>query len=334
MRKIVLSLLVCSVALFSLPIVPLAQTRDLHRSVAGKDLDVSVFLRDMSTSELTEVDDLYSSEIKKMTAVLGKDSKKSPILIDQTGNDREFIIQAAASRIASQSREKKIYAIDWTTLFSNSTSEAEVNSAVGAILSLAEASKGNAVLYIEDVSAFSKDRPLLGKSIASQLYDAIAQGKIQIVAGTNVENFVDQIASDSRLKNRFSRIDIEDEDPFVGDKLAPDLRALVAGADLNKKVKVILQSDDINNAALRRILAGNKIQVESRATGLDMLVLEIPVRLAEEIASVRGVHHLSLDRELKTLGHIEKTTGASIARTIAQGLNISLLGTGVLNTST
>src|SRR6185369_1910901 len=142
--------------------------------------------------------------------------------------------------------------------------------------------------------------------------------------------FVDQIAADPKLKARFTRVDVEDEDPFVGDKLSPDLRSLVATADANKKVRVILQSDDINNTALRRVLAANNVQIESRAEDLDMLVVNVLPRVAAEIASVAGVKHLSLDRELNNLGHIEKTTGASIARTINQGLNISLLGTGIL----
>jgi subtilisin family serine protease len=108
---------------------------------------------------------------------------------------------------------------------------------------------------------------------------------------------------------------------------------LIASADPNRNVKVILQTDDIENPELVRILSRNNIQIESRAENFEMLVVSMPPRVAEEIAAVRGVNHISLDRELKTLGHIEKTTGASIARTIHQGLNLSLLGTGILNTS-
>lgn len=334
MRKILHNALVCSLVLFSMPIAPLAQVRHSRIVPEVETNRAASYLRDLAMSDIAEAEDLYSTETKKIAAVLGKDSKKSPILIDQTGNDRELIIRAAASRISSLSPGRRILAIEWTTLFSDSKSETEVDKAVAAILSQAEASRGKDVLYLEDVSIFSKDRPLLGSSIAAKFYDAIAAGRIQVLAGTNIENFTDQIASDIRLKNRFSRVDIEEDDPFVGDKLAPDLRALVASGDAKGNVKVILQSDDINNPELRRVLARNNVQIESRVENLEMLVLDLPVRVAEEVASIRGVNHLSLDRELKTLGHIEKTTGSANARTVHQGLNLGLLGMGILNTST
>src|SRR5262249_44760941 len=46
-----------------------------------------------------------------------------------------------------------------------------------------------------------------------------------------------------------------------------------------------------------------------------------------------GTNHLSLDRKTIVLGHIETTTGASLVRTIQQGLDVGLLGTTVVNTS-
>ncbi|MBA3354023.1 MAG: S8 family serine peptidase, partial [Blastocatellia bacterium] len=335
MSKKLLNLIASGFAVISLAITSLGQTLDLTPAMPrpSSKIEAANVLRNMSSLLQAETADLYSTEVKKIASVLAKPSQKNPILIDQTGNDRELIVQAAASRLASQPPVKNIYTIDWTSIFSTATSDADVEGTVAAIISHASSSKGKVVLYLDDVSAFSKDRPLLGKRIATQIYNAIADGKIQVITGTNAENFDSQIASDASLKKRFTRIDIDEDDPFVGDKLSPDLRALVADAADDKIIKVILQADDINNVGLRRVLDANNIRIDARADGLEMLVLDLPVRIAEAVSQARGVKHLSLDRELKTLGHIEKTTGASIARTIHQGLNVSLLGTGVLNTS-
>ena len=125
----------------------------------------------------------------------------------------------------------------------------------------------------------------------------------------------------------------EPDDLFIGDKISPDLRELIAGADPNQRVKVILQADDINDPALRSVLKRNNVRVQNSDQGLDMLVLELPVRVAEAIADARGAKHLSLDRPLSMLGHIETTTGTAQIRTITQGLNVALLGTTVLNTN-
>ena len=63
------------------------------------------------------------------------------------------------------------------------------------------------------------------------------------------------------------------------------------------------------------------------------MVVDLPLKAAEEVAAARGTKHLSLDRKIDLLGRIETTTGLSLVRTIQQGLNVSLLGIGVANTS-
>src|SRR6185369_7591656 len=99
-------------------------------------------------------------------------------------------------------------------------------------------------------------------------------------------------------------------------------------------VKVILQAEDINSRALRQALAANGVTIDSSAANLNMMVLDLPVKVAESVASAQGAKHLSLDRKMAVLGHIETTTGASLVRTIQQGLNVGLLGTTVINSST
>ena len=103
---------------------------------------------------------------------------------------------------------------------------------------------------------------------------------MQIVSTSTTESFNHNIASDKQLKNRFQKIQFledADEDGFVGDKLSPDLREMVASGDLTRKVKVILQSDDIESPALLEILKRNNVVIESRAENLNMLVVELPV---------------------------------------------------------
>src|SRR4029077_8685708 len=115
--------------------------------------------------------------------------------------------------------------------------------------------------------------------------------------------FFEQIVSDGQLKTRFRRVDIENSDPFVGDKLSPDLRSLVNDGDLSRKTKVILQSDDIQNPEIIKLLAKYNVRVESRAENLNMMVLELPIGALESLAALRGAKHISMDRQLNTLGH-------------------------------
>src|SRR5690348_7207864 len=101
MRKLLLTLIVISITLFSMPIVQIAQVRDVSRNAARSGTDVAAFLRDMSTATGIEDEDLYSVEIKKIATVLASPGHRSAMLIDQTGNDRELIANTAAARITA-----------------------------------------------------------------------------------------------------------------------------------------------------------------------------------------------------------------------------------------
>jgi hypothetical protein len=130
MRKVLLSSLVLSIVTFSMPIVPIAQQigRPVSYSAAGP-LRGSSFLHDLSEPTAGENSDLYSTEAKKIAAVLAKETKKSPIVIDQTGNDRELIMSAAAAKISSVAPGRRVLSVDWTTLFETSKSEKDVETA-------------------------------------------------------------------------------------------------------------------------------------------------------------------------------------------------------------
>jgi len=108
---------------------------------------------------------------------------------------------------------------------------------------------------------------------------------------------------------------------------SPDLLELMASGDPNLKVTVILQSDDIKNAQLLALLAKNGVTIEAEAENLNMLVVELPLKVAEAVASMRGANHLSLDKEVRTLGHVDTTTGVLAAK--AQPGNSTLDGRGI-----
>src|SRR5688500_16597224 len=120
MRKKFLCVLIFTALLISMPLAPFAQT-SAPKGTAAQEVDASTFLVDMA-SNAPSLDGAYPSETKKIAAILGRDSRKSPILIDPTGNDRELVVQAAAIYLASRSSEKRIVGIDWNALLSTAAS--------------------------------------------------------------------------------------------------------------------------------------------------------------------------------------------------------------------
>ena len=246
---------------------------------------------------------------------------KNAVLIDEhglrprIGNER----QSPPARLHAVSAGKDLYRVNWNSLFSYVRTEAALDGAVGQIISFAGTRSNKAVIWLDDIAAFSTTTPMLGARVSSQINAAIAAGKIQVFSASDALSFDDQIARSDTMRPRFEKIEIlkdDEQDSFVGDKLSPDLRELVAGADQNRTVKVILQSDDIDNPQLLNVLKRNNVAIDARAEALNMLMIDLPVRVAEQVAAAGSAKHLSLDRDVELLGHIETTTGVSQVRTM------------------
>jgi hypothetical protein len=140
---------------------------------------------------------------------------------------------------------------------------------------------------------------------------------VQILTASDNASFESQVVADNNLRSRFEKVAFrseQDADPFVGDKLSADLRELATGADKNRTVKVILQSDDLNDPQLLAALKKFDVSVDSRAEALNMMMIEMPAGAAQEIASLQAAKHLSLDHKVASLGHVETTTGATLVR--------------------
>ena len=244
-----------------------------------------------------------------------------------------MVLQSVAARLARDPMGKRLFRVNWNAIFSSTKDQAEFDAILTGILKYAEASKDKTVIYLDDIASFSSDAPILGPKVAASLYKALSEDKIQILSAADADSFNRQIAGDNRLRSRFEKVAIlkdKDDDSFVGDKLSPDLRELVAGADQNRTVKVILQSDDIDNPQLLDLLKSNGVVIEGREAAFNILIIDLPVRLAQEVAAARGARHLSLDKPIEFLGHIETTTGVSLVRSLT---NTTIIG-GMVNTVT
>lgn len=296
-------------------------------------LDIAQLIKN---GELNLSGDDVERETLKLETALNASTGKGAILIDESGARSALIVENLAARldsgnVAQNLRGKEIVQLNLGGILTDFISTDDVEKRIQEALRDVESSKGKKILYVQDVSAFTQNNPLFGEIIAKNIRESLAVAKIRVISSTTLENYKEQIAADTLIKNRFQKIDLSsaesDADNFAGDKLSPDLRELVASGDLDKTVRVILQSDDIKNSQLRELLAQNGVKIEAEAANLNMLVVELPVRVAEAVSEIRGAKHLSLDKEVKTFGHIDTTTGVLAAKT--QTGNSTLDGRGI-----
>jgi subtilisin family serine protease len=254
-------------------------------------------------------------------------------LISDIISEREAVAAVVADDLRNNENAARLYRINWGQLLADSTSVEALTRNIDEILRFASGPPCGNILFVDDASSFSSSNPLFGEIVANRFYDAISHSKLRVLTAATKNEFAAEISADPLLRPIFEKIEINTEDDFVGDKLSPDLREMVNSGNPDGVVKVILQAEDINSRALRQALAANGVTIDSSAANLNMMVLDLPVKAAESVASAQGAKHLSLDRKMAVLGHIETTTGASLVRTIQQGLDVGLLGTTVVNSS-
>src|SRR5688572_20836078 len=118
------------------------------------------------------------------------------------------------------------------------------------------------------------------------------------------------------------------------DKISPDLRARVDGARVGADsagVNIILQLNSNPGSALSALLKRNGVRVKKAFRNLNARSVELPASVIEELAAHSEVDYLSLDREVRTLGHVSLTAGADAVRTqtTAFGTSYALDGTGI-----
>jgi hypothetical protein len=242
---------------------------------AVDNTEYSAYLIEVPVTSVTN--ESYGREAKAITQVLTNKENKNAVLIDDHGYVRDMVASDVAARLAG-SGSKRLYRINWNALFGAVKDEAAMERTIAGVLRYIESTRDRVAIYLDDIATFSTDAPMLGQKVAANLYTALSQGRMQVVTASDMSGFNSQIAGDSKLKSRFERIAFAspaDEDPFVGDKLSPDLREMLNGVDKDASVKVILQSDDIRNPQLLDVLKKNNVNITARAEGMNMLMVYI-----------------------------------------------------------
>ncbi|MBK7934977.1 MAG: S8 family serine peptidase [Acidobacteria bacterium] len=325
LTKMLTAVIIQSIVFSTIAFGQVAAVNTPSGETAASTVPAAKYLIEVSASA-TDTDS-NSQASKRIVDIFAARTGKSAVLIDEYGYARDGVLQAVAQRLNGVG--KRVFRVDWNALYSNSPDQAALASEIDRFAAFTASS--DSVLYIDDLAGFSTATPMFGMQAAKSLGSAVTSGKLRVLTASSESEYLATTA-DAKLRTKFERVDaIDSSDGFVGDKLSPDLRELVAGADQDRTVKVILQSDDIDNPQLQAVLNRNGVVIADRIESLNMLVIELPVRVAEEVAAVQSAKHLSLDKQVQLLGHIETTTGVSLVRTQTQTV-LNALGVAVNST--
>ncbi|HEX8557652.1 MAG TPA: hypothetical protein VF668_06100, partial [Pyrinomonadaceae bacterium] len=320
-----------------------AQSRDASAPRAGVQLTpLSQYATDMTRlarlGRLSPAAD-FEADVTRVVEALSGDASKNPVLLAEPGSVPAAVVRGVALRVAAgqvpaRLRGASVYSLSRDALLAGAKTGDEFVSRLRAVLADAAGGRGRVVLFLEDLHQYVGS--YTGRSTSDVTRAAVEGGRLRLVGATTESIYGEHIAKDAGLARLFQPIEVgaggkgagvdRGGAAAAGDKLSPELRALVAAGakSAGGRVGVILQADDLRDAQIEATLRRYGVEPGARMAQLGALRVEVPVGALKELASAGGSRYLSPDREIRSFGHVTSTTGVDAVRN--GGLVSGLLG--------
>ena len=294
-------------------------------------------LTQLARNNRLRANDSFENETTRLMKTLTGGELRQTVILDETSENQELVIEQLAIRAAKEMPNKRILKLEVGAIYANAKSDADVANITNNVFSEI-AQKGDAILFVNELTNF------IGRSnIGASLNNLLLQGKIQIIGGSSKVAYQEKIAPVAEIDALFNKITVGDKtnyssdelkntvkyDGYRGDNVSADLREMMANDPTGKKrVEVIIQAKEADNAALRALMREGKARLSDRIGDTDTLVVNLPLSAVSQLSESGLINYISPNRPVKMFGHVENTTGTTFVRTM-NGLATTLDGTGI-----
>mgnify|MGYP001146110921 CR=1 FL=1 len=154
------------------------------------------------------------AEIDRVIQILSRRKKNNPILIGEAGVGKSAIIEGLALRIASGEvpytiRNKTIFSLDVASLVAGTKFRGEFEERMQQLLDELRRSK-DTIIFIDEIHTIVGAGATQGSlDTANILKPALARGELQTIGATTLDEFRENIESDSALERRFQKVMID-----------------------------------------------------------------------------------------------------------------------------
>lgn len=151
-------------------------------------------------------------EIRRSVQILSRRNKNNPILIGEPGVGKTAIVEGIAWRIVKGDipeslKNKKIFSLDMGALISGAKYRGEFEERLKAVINTLEESKGQIILFIDEVHNIVGAGSSEGSMDASNLLKPmLARGEIKVIGATTLDEYRKYIEKDAALERRFQPV--------------------------------------------------------------------------------------------------------------------------------
>ncbi len=156
-----------------------------------------------------------SREIDRLMQILNRRTKNNPVLLGEPGVGKTaiaegFALLIAQGRVPVKLRDKEVYLLDMTGLVAGTQFRGQFEARMKAIINEVT-SAGNVILVIDEIHNIMGAGDAQGSmNAANILKPALANGSLQVIGTTTLEEYRKYIEKDSALERRFQPIIVDE----------------------------------------------------------------------------------------------------------------------------
>ena len=157
-------------------------------------------------------------QIERVAQILSRRKKNNPILIGEAGVGKSAIIEGLALRIAGGEvpytiADKTLFSLDVSSLVAGTKFRGEFEERMQQLLDELRKAK-DTIIFIDEIHTIVGAGSTQGSlDTANILKPALARGELQTIGATTLDEYRENIESDSALERRFQKVVVEPTTP-------------------------------------------------------------------------------------------------------------------------
>ena len=201
-------------------------------------------------------------EIKRVMQILIRKTKNNPVIVGDAGVGKTAIAEGLAQKIAADDvpnslKGRRVIALDMGRLIAGSKFRGEFEERLKAVMDEVRESKGEVVLFIDEIHTVVGAGAAEGSIDASNmLKPALAQGELQCVGATTLDEYHKYIEKDKALERRFQPVFIDEPDI---EETIEILRGLRPKYEAHHKIKITDEALESATKLSQRYITDRKL---------------------------------------------------------------------------